>query len=244
MDIYRGRLELLDYVFFATVERGKVYETGAFIHNYALAYALRLASAPYGHTVQEPHYEEELRPLNEQGLYLTPAEPLSVGHRRVQFNTIAEGYGFPGKKPSLGYPDWGFVRMLRPESMFQFYVILANPNASRISPTLALAVSGRPAYIRLGKFPGKARVSLRKAETTEAKQGDFIAKALLNWRDLASEPDVPGDIYATALPTRLIANAQFRQTDYYVSRFGEKDEVRLPLNMRFVARPATKRGKR
>ena len=49
MDIYRGKLELLDYVFFATVERGKVYETGAFIHNYALAYALRLASAPYGH---------------------------------------------------------------------------------------------------------------------------------------------------------------------------------------------------
>jgi CRISPR-associated protein Csc1 len=46
MDIYRGQLELLDYVFFATVERGKVYETGAFIHNYALAYALRLVSAP------------------------------------------------------------------------------------------------------------------------------------------------------------------------------------------------------
>lgn len=244
MDIYRGRLELLDYVFFATVERGKVYETGAFIHNYALAYALRLASAPYGHTVQEPHYEEELRPLNEQGLYVTPAEPLSVGHRRVQFNTIAEGYGFPGKEPSLGYPDWGFVRMLRPESVFQFYVILANPDASRISPTLALAVSRRPAYIRLGKFPGKTRVALQRAEKIEVKHGDFTANALLNWRDLMSEPDVPGDIYATALPTRLIANAQFRQTGYYVSRFGEKDEVRLPLNMRFVARSATKRGKR
>ena len=70
MEIYRGKLELLDYVFFATVERGKVYETGAFIHNYALAYALRLAAAPYSHTVQEPHYEEELSPLNEQGIYI------------------------------------------------------------------------------------------------------------------------------------------------------------------------------
>jgi hypothetical protein len=31
MEVYRGTLELLDYVFFATTERGKVYETGAFI---------------------------------------------------------------------------------------------------------------------------------------------------------------------------------------------------------------------
>jgi len=91
MEIYRGRLELLDYVFFATMERGKVYETGAFIHNYALTYAMRLASAPYSHLIQEPHYEEELRPLNEQGLYITRAGSLIVGHPMVQFNTIAEG---------------------------------------------------------------------------------------------------------------------------------------------------------
>ncbi len=244
MEIYRGRLELLDYVFFATMERGKVYETGAFIHNYALTYALRLASAPYSHLIQEPHYEEELSPLNEQGLYITPAGPLSVGHRRVQFNTIAEGYGFARKDPSLGYPDWGFVRVLRPESIFQFYVMIADSSASGISPTLALALSGYPAYIRLGKFPGKSRISLRKAETTQARQGDFTANALLNWRDLAVEPPIPGDIYAAALPTRLIANAQFRQSDYYVARFGEKDEVRLPTDMRFVARPIAKRGRR
>jgi hypothetical protein len=72
MEVYRGALELLDYVFFATTERGKVYETGAFIHNYALAYAFRLASAPYSSVIQEPHYEDELRPANERGVYLTP----------------------------------------------------------------------------------------------------------------------------------------------------------------------------
>jgi CRISPR-associated protein Csc1 len=244
MDIYREKLELLDYVFFATVERGKVYETGAFIHNYALAYALRLAAAPYGHTVQEPHYEEELNPLNQEGIYLTPAEPLTVGHRRVQFNTISEGYGFPGKAPSLGYPDWGFARMLRPESVFRFYVTLANSELSVSSPTLTLALSGNPAYVRLGKFPGKARITLQKAEVTETKHGDFVANALLNWRDLALEPEVPGDIYATALPTRLIANPQFRNADYSRARFDEKDEVRLPLGMCFVAQSIRKKGKR
>lgn len=244
MEIYRGKLELLDYVFFATVERGKVYETGAFIHNYALAYALRLAAAPYGHTVQEPHYEEELSPLNQQGIYLTPAEPLNVGHRRVQFNTISEGYGFPGKAPSLGYPDWGFARMLRPESSFRFYLTLANLGLASPSPTLSLALSGFPAYIRLGKFPGKARITLQKAEVTETKHGEFVANALLNWRDLASAPEVPGDIYAITLPTRLIANPHFHNTDYSYARFGEKDEVRLPLGMRFVAQSIRKKGKR
>lgn len=237
MDIYRGELELLDYVFFATVERGKVYETGAFIHNYALTYALRLASAPYSHTVQEPHYEEELGPLNDIGLYVTPAEPLRANHRQVQFNTITEGYSFPGKGRSLGYPDWGFARTLRPESVFRFYIICADTEASGISPTLSLALSGHPAYVRLGKFPGKAKISLQKSRSTEIKQGDFLANALLNWRDVIPDPDIPGDIYALSLPTRLMANAQFRQTDYSVSHFGEKDVVKLPQKMRFIARP-------
>lgn len=243
MDIYRGRLELLDHVFFATMERGKVYETGAFIHNYAMAYALRLASAPYSHLIQEPHYEEELNPLNEQGLYITPAEPLSIGHRRVQFNTIAEGYGFAGKERSLGYPDWGFIRVLRPECVFEFYVVITDLAASCISPTLALALSGCAAHLRLGKFLGKAKIVLHRAETIEIKQGDFTANALLNWRDLAVDPSVPGDIYAAALPTRLIANARFRQSSYRVARFGEQDEVRLPIDMRFVARSMTKKGR-
>lgn len=60
MQIYRGRIKLLDYVFFATVERGKIYETGAFIHNYALTYALKLAKdVPYTHAKQSPNYDEQ-----------------------------------------------------------------------------------------------------------------------------------------------------------------------------------------
>ena len=95
----------------------------------------------------------------------------------------------------------------------------------------------------LGSFQARRRISLQKAETTETRQGDFTANALLNWRDLASEPDVPGDIYATALPTRLIANSQFRQTDYSYARFGEKDEVRLPWICVLLLNPCSKKGK-
>lgn len=243
MEVYRGELELLDYVFFATMERGKVYETGAFIHNYALAYAFRLASAPYSHVIQEPHYEDELRPANEAGVYLTPARPLAVGLRRVQFNTITEGYGFAGKERSIGYPDWGFIRMLRPGSRFEFYVCIADLRTLPEAPMFAAALNGLPAYIRLGKFSGKARIRLQKPDSLEERRGDFAANVLLNWRDLPVEPAFPGDIYAAALPTRLIANSHFTDAPYYLARFGE-EEVRLPSAMRFLARPIERRMRR
>jgi CRISPR-associated protein Csc1 len=235
MHIYWGTLELLDYVFFATVERGKVYESGGFIHNYALAYALRLAQAPYAHLIQEPRYASELAPLNEAGLYLTPAAPLRLEFRLVQWNTIRESYDFPGKIPSIGYPDWGFARVLRPESSFTFYLLMADPALLPMVPTLQDLLAGRSARIRLGKFPGKARITLSPADRIVASEGSFTASPLLNWRDFSSEPS-RCDILPSTLPTRLILNAHFPSGRYYESRFGQ-ERVFLPDGMRFLARP-------
>lgn len=235
MQIYRGTLELLDYVFFATVERGKVYESGGFIHNYALAYALRLARAPYAHLIQEPHYTEELGPLNDVGLYLTPGGPVRVEHRLVQWNTIREGYDFPGKIASIGYPDWGFARVLRPESCFTFFLLVAEPARLPPVPALQDLLAGHSARVRLGKFPGKAIVALVPASQITERQGSFVAAAMLNWRDLASEP-TRCDILPSTLPTRLILNAHFPGGRYYECYFGQ-ERVRLPDGMRFLARP-------
>jgi hypothetical protein len=146
MHIYRGTLELLDYVFYATVERGKVYETGPFIHNYALAYALGLARSKtytYTHLIQEPHYVEELTPLNGR-LYLTPAAPQRVAYRLVQWNTLRESYVLTQKEQSVGYPDWGFARMLRPGSRFTFYLMVQNPAALPDAPALRDLLAGQP----------------------------------------------------------------------------------------------------
>jgi CRISPR-associated protein Csc1 len=244
MRIYRGRLELLDYVFYATVERGKTYETGAFIHNYALAYAFHLVSSPtyvYAQTRQEPRYLEDLTPLNEVGLYLTPAVPLQVAHRLVQWNTIREGYAFPGKLPSVGYPDWGFARVLRPESTFVFYALVENETALPRTPVFRDALAGCTVRIRLGKFPGKARVCLQPATAVEEAQGDFTSTTLLNWRDLPVDPLVC-DVLVTALPTRLVSQARFEDSPYYEARFDD-DAVRLPVGMQFLARPPSGRSR-
>jgi len=49
VNIYHGRLVLHESLFFATREIGRLYETGRYLHNYALTYALGLATSPYFH---------------------------------------------------------------------------------------------------------------------------------------------------------------------------------------------------
>ena len=237
MQIYRGTLELLDYVFYATVERGKVYETGAFIHNYALVYALGLVRGDtytYARLKQEPHYLEELTPLNGR-LYITPGAPQQVTHRLVQWNTIRERYAFPGKERSVGYPDWGFARVLCPGSRFTFYLLVHDPDALPDAPALHGLLMGKSPRIRLGKFPGKARLSAEAADAVAQKTGPFDTDAFLNWRDLEADP-VVCDVVAASLPTRLLSRAHFEDGAYYEARFGD-EVVRLPVGMRFLARP-------
>jgi CRISPR-associated protein Csc1 len=237
MQIYRGTLELLDYVFYATVERGKVYETGAFIHNYALAYALGLVRGEtytYARLKQSPHYQVELAPLNGQ-IYLTPGTPRRIVHRLVQWNTISEGYAFPGKAPSIGYPDWGFARVLRPGCVFTCYALLHKDVSLPEAPALHDLLAGRMAYVRLGKFSGKARLRLEAASKVMKCKGAFLADTLLNWRDLKSDPIVC-DVLPTSLPTRLINRAHFDDETFYEAHF-EEDVVKLPVAMHFLARP-------
>jgi CRISPR-associated protein Csc1 len=244
MQIYRGTLELLDYVFYATVERGKVYETGAFIHNYALTYALGLVRGEtytYAQLKQSPHYQAELTPLNGR-VYLTPGTPQRIAHRLVQWNTISEGYAFPGKAPSIGYPDWGFARVLRPGCVFTLYVLVHDNASLPRAPALYDLLAGRMARVRLGKFPGKAQLRLEAASRITERQGTFRADTLLNWRDLEVDPLVC-DVLPTSLPTRLIHHAHFSDELFYEVHFGE-DIVRLPAALRFLARPPEARRSR
>ncbi len=234
MHIYRGTIALLDYVFYATTERGKVYETGAFIHNYALTYALNLVDGDtytYAQDVQEPHYHEELRPLNDH-LYITPGMPEYVSYRLIQWNTIREGYAFPGKARSIGYPDWGFARVLRPGSSFRFYLMVSDLDKFSARYPIGDLVIGATVRVRLGKFLGKACLRVEAAEKVERRTGAFQVDAFLNWHDLNATPHIC-DVVASSLPTRLIANARFENTVYYEAKF-QNEAVCLPARMGFL----------
>jgi CRISPR-associated protein Csc1 len=231
MELYRVDLILQDYLFFATTERGKVAETGPFIHNYALTYALGWAVSPWHNDTQKPRYREELREVGRR--YITPAKLLYGGTLVSQYNTLSESYSL-GKGQSIGYPDWGFVKCFRPGSRFRFYVISAAPVEL-------------PRYLRLGKFMAKARLAITqitnpvyKAQApTEPHEGEnTVERPLLNWDDLAptARPMVY-DILVSALPTRLVDNPIFDAADgsYLAATFpDERRIVYLPLQIGYL----------
>src|SRR5204863_5239188 len=99
MEMYRCDILLHDYLFFATTERGKVAETGPFIHNYALTYALGWATSAWRNETQQPHYREELRAVGRR--YVTPAKLLHGSTLVSQYNTLSESYSL-GKGRSIG----------------------------------------------------------------------------------------------------------------------------------------------
>jgi CRISPR-associated protein Csc1 len=240
--VYRCTLELMDFLFFATTERGKTFETGAFVHNYALTYALAAAGAfsllhspPYGHDVQQPAYDRELMPLNNEGLYVTPAQPVRLMFRQTQFNTIREGYAFAGKARSIAYPDWGFLRLISPSSRFEFFVLSADEVQ-------------RCAYVRLGKFLSKARVLWERAKDVQPRKGKFQFDGYLNWLDIGRPKPTLFDILPAALPSKLIGNAHFEDAPHWWVRFGE-GSVSLPVNLRYqpqvqAPRRSTRRGRK
>lgn len=231
MQIYKASLELLDYVFYATTEYGKIYETGEFIHNYALVYALHLANSNYTHIKQKASYPDDLQPLNDAGIYITPAFPEHVQFRVTQWNTMKERYHFPPKEPSRGYPDWGFARVMRPEGKFTFFLMVGKDIPE--SPTLKCLVQSKFCRIRLGKFLGKARIYAVVADLVTTEEGDFVSTPYLNWQDTTLEPQIC-DILPNALPTRLIWNARF-SGQYFKAHFGS-NTIYLPAAMSFLRR--------
>lgn len=61
--LWQCDLTLHDYLLFSTTKRGRINETGEFIHNYALTYAMGWTSTEWHMEKQEPQYEQELGKL-------------------------------------------------------------------------------------------------------------------------------------------------------------------------------------
>lgn len=158
--IYRCTIELHDSLYFATREIGRLYETEPVLHNYALCYALGLVDSDrYSTTVpkehsysyfcpeQIPKYEEHLTPLNQQGIYVTPAR--AVRHTAVlsTWKYANNNYHVEMEKTQKNIPSFGRAKEIAPESQFECFIIAEKPVAL-------------PKWIRLGKWMSKAEVRL------------------------------------------------------------------------------------
>lgn len=209
------RLTLHDYLFYASREMGRLYETEKYLHNYGLTYALGLAKSPHTNTAQVPHYAEDLSPLNEQGVYVTPAHPVQCSFAFHTFKMANVNYYAYTPQESRNRVVFGRAKELAPESSFEFFVL------SRSSITL-------PHWIRLGKWMAKARVTIQNQIPVQVRQGNgrmWHVTGPLNPLDLVQHP-ASCNIVAMA-PASLITNVSL-DGDYY-----EGAGVMLPAGMSY-----------
>ncbi|HEY9675909.1 MAG TPA: type I-D CRISPR-associated protein Cas5/Csc1 [Waterburya sp.] len=227
--IYRCQLELHDSLYFATREIGRLYETEPVLHNYALCYALGLVDSDrYSTTVPEEHsyryfcseqvpkYQEHLTPLNQQGIYVTPAR--AVNHATV-LNTwkyADNRYHVEMQKTQKNIPSFGRAKEIAPESEFEFFIIAKK--------TLTL-----PKWIRIGKWASKAEVTIvetqeRQCSTTEK---DFTFPYPLNPLDVMFSHQVINYDVVNMPPVSLIKNVKIR------GRYYEFNNLKIPAQMQY-----------
>ncbi|MEO6888103.1 MAG: type I-D CRISPR-associated protein Cas5/Csc1 [Ktedonobacteraceae bacterium] len=213
-------LELHDFLFYASREMGRLYETERYLHNYGLTYALGLAQAPYTNRTQVPRYREDLGRLNEQGVYITPAYPLRYTFAFHTFKMANVHYYNFTPQISSNQVVFGRAKELAPESRFEFFVISEREVAL-------------PRWIRLGKWMAKARLDVVASGQARERQGSYQADGALNPLDLAAPPD-NCNIVAMA-PASLLTNV-YGTGNYYELEGkvgGDKRIVCLPAPMRY-----------
>jgi CRISPR-associated protein Csc1 len=218
MHIYRLRLTLQDPLFFATRELGRLYATERYLHNYALTYALGLARSHYHDTEHIPHYQEDIEPLNQRRIYVTPARPLDSSYVTHTYKWANLHSHVEMKQISKNIPTYGRIREIAPESVFEAYVITSEAFNS-------------PVWIRLGKWMSKVRVTSQELFEFRLSEGEFIVSYPLNPLDVMFTNQVVSYDTINMPPVSLIRNVRMVGEHYTFE--GLKEPLKLPANMEY-----------
>lgn len=221
MRVYVCRLTLHESMFFATREIGRLYETGRYVHNYALTYALGLATAPYFSQMQIPRYAEQLAPLNARGIYVTPARGIRIEYQLATFKYADNAYHVEMEKGSRNTPSFGRAKEISAGSVFEF-AILSERESLRL-----------PKWIRLGLWRSKAELVWFEAEAKREKQATARSDFPLNPLDVADQL-LSFDLIS--MPPASLVDHAMAQTEWWVWPAGG-NVCRLPtkLTYRFLS---------
>ncbi|NDJ19043.1 type I-D CRISPR-associated protein Cas5/Csc1 [Myxacorys almedinensis] len=206
---YRCTLELHDSLYFATRELGRLYETEPVIHNYALAYAIGLIDSLQHNTIvveenayryfcaeQVPKYKEHLTPLNNQGIYVTPARAIFHTTTLNTWKYADNRYHVEMQPTERNIPSFGRTKEIAPESQFEFFIV------SERSLTL-------PRWIRLGKWASKAELIAEPLPTAKHHQmAEFTVPYLLNPLDVMFTNQILSYDTVNMPPVSLIRNVR------------------------------------
>jgi len=219
MHIQRCTLTLQESVYYATREMGTLYETGNYLHNYALTYAMFNESriqVPYFCNSYRPTYADDLAKMQRGEVYVTPAAPINIDYLlatwkigQVSYYRKSEQFG------GRNYPaNIGRAKELAPESTFRCYVLSAAP--------ITL-----PRWIRLGKWHSKALVET-EVVPWKLKDDEYRAACPLNPLDVPANRLRAFDIVSMP-PSSLVANARCVGEYYEIER-----GIGLPVGLRYT----------
>lgn len=258
--IYCCEITLWEHVFYSSREVSDFFQTEPLIGNYALAYAFGLARSPY-HVAADPggkqsvFYKQDLAPLNEQGVYITPATILGEPRFALsQFNTQPDTYWYAfaqnatvvkqdheraeyrERRWSIISPETGLRRQVRPANFPQHgrikMLALGNQAVTYIvSRELLETVAGNyklPTYIRLGKWMSKAEVTVQQQRYDPIWKDEVVVDRFLNPADLPDPSALRRYDLVSVHPVPLIRNASLGGWFYRAA-----DGALLPAGMRF-----------
>ncbi len=229
--LHRCIVELHDNLYFATREIGRLYETEAILHNYALCYALGLVdNAAYATLVSEedscryfcaeqvPKYEQHLTALNRAGIYITPGRPVSHATTLTTWKYANNNYHVEMEKTQKNIPSFGRNKEIAPESQFEFFAI--SPQRLKF-----------PRWIRLGKWASKAEVTILATEEVKpsAKEQEFTFPYPLNPLDVMFTHQIFSYDTVNMPPVSLIRNVKIRGHCYY----WEELKLKIPAGMQY-----------
>ncbi len=223
-----AKIHLCEDVFFASVEIGRFYQTYPVIGNYALAYALGLVHSKYHDENSHPSYVEDFQKINEQGIYITPAQPIfsqKIIYSFHTFNALNDRYYFKMDKAEYNYPRMGKVRTLAPENIFEFFLFFEKERIFL------------PNYIRLGKWMSKAKVTYSKVNCYPLEENTYFSSQILTPIDFSSDTKILEGAYISMYPTPLLKKSRFRGKAWKIEINKENDiYIFLPQNMKFAQR--------
>jgi len=210
-------ITLHDYLFFATHEIGRLYETGGAIHNYALCYALGLVNSNYFCAEQTPTYQQDLSLLNERGIYITPAQAREVFFSISTWKYASNYYHVEMEKNQNNTPSFGRIKEIAPESKFRFFIVSEKED---FLPSH---------WIRLGKWLSKAELKIKNIHKGKLYQaGDFYSEIMLNPLDVPSTCSLQQCNVLNMPPSSLIEKATLNGAHWKLT-----DKLNIPANLQF-----------
>lgn len=232
MQVVEVVLETQGKVGFASREVGRTVDTAEYLLNTALHYAFGFAKGRYVDREHRPTYIEDTAGIVDK-FYITPAEPIdSVSYWSSIYNARGDSYttvnyaAADDPDQDINLPRFGRERAFSHGNEFRCYILPSKRSARSIADDL-------PAYVRLGKKRGKAKLHTRLVDARR-EAGTFTLNHPIGAYDHSGKP-LGNLITKNMRPTPIIVQAEYDETYVAIPRDDEEEPAKLPTALRFLA---------